>query len=252
MLMRVRPAPLAVVIKTLLGVRRIEAQTPEGRFWLDPASEFGQRLLTLGIYEPDSIAALKGILKPGGTFADVGANEGYFSVLASAIVGNAGRVLAVEPQNRLQEVLRRNFALNNAENVTLAAVAVTAEPGVAELSLAASMNTGASSLTGRARYKLERQTVPTVTLSALVEEWGVDRVDLLKMDIEGSEHEAIFGSRSLFESGLVRAIVLELHHDHLRARGLGEKAIVDFLLGCGYRQAAGFEALVYLLPGTAA
>jgi len=249
LLMRIRPAPLASVLKELLCVRRIVVETPECTLWLDPASEFGQRLLTLGYYEPETSVVLKQILRPGGTFADVGANEGYFSLIASRIVGAGGRVLAVEPQKRLQEVLRRNFDLNGASNATIAAAAVSDAKGAAELNLAASMNTGSSSLMRRTRYRPRQETVPTETLAEIARQAGIGRIDLLKMDIEGWEYEAILGSRSLFEEGRVRAIVIEIHADHLRARGLEAGAIVDFLTGCGFRVATEFKALVFVLPG---
>jgi FkbM family methyltransferase len=246
--MRVRRAPLAVVIKTLLGVQRIEVETVEGRFWLDPASDFGQRLLTHGIYEPGTVGTLKRILRPGGTFVDVGANEGYFSVVASRIVGPAGRVLAVEPQERLQEVLVRNFSLNNAGNATVTAAAVSDAPGVAEINLSPSMNTGASSLMHRTRYASKRERITTQTLAAVLAAAGISRVDLLKMDIEGWEYEGILGSRPLFEAGVIRALCLELHTGHLRARGLDSRPIVDFLIACGYRHASEFDSLVFMLP----
>jgi FkbM family methyltransferase len=246
--MRIRPAPFAVAIKNLLGVKRIEVETAEGRFWLDPASEFGQRLLTTGVYEPEVAATLRRILGPGGTFFDVGANEGYFSVIASRIVGTAGRVVAVEPQNRLQPVLKRNFAINGAANASVTAAAVSDASGVAELNLSPSMNTGASSLILRTRYAQQKESVPTKTLAEIVADAGVGRIDLLKMDIEGWEYEAILGSRPLFEAGLVRALALELHADHLRARGLDGTPIFDFLTGCGYRRAPEFDTLVFLLP----
>jgi FkbM family methyltransferase len=248
LLMRIRPAPLSSFIKAALGVRRIVVETKEGKMWLDPASEFGQRMLALGTYEPGTISVLRQVLKPGGTFADVGANEGFFSLLASRIVGPAGRVLAVEPQQRLQEVLRRNFALNGAGNVTVTASAVSDAEGVAELNLAPSMNTGASSFTARTRYRLKRQSVPTETLAEIVRKWGVERVDLVKMDIEGWEYEAILGSRALFSERRVGAIVLELHDDHLRRRGLEAGRITGFLTECGYAHAAQFDALVFALP----
>jgi FkbM family methyltransferase len=245
-LMRVRPAPVAVALKRLLGVQRIEFPTAEGTFWLDPASEFGQRLLTIGSCEPELVATMRRLLRPGDIFADIGANEGYFSVVGARLVGQKGRVLAVEPQLRLQEVLRRNFALNDAADVILVRSAVSDSAGVAQLNLAPSMNTGATSLMRRTRYALERETVPLRTLADIVAQTGLDRIDLLKMDIEGWEYEAILGSPALFTSGAIRAISLELHPDHLRDRGLDAQRIVDFLVGCGYRHAADFETIVFL------
>jgi FkbM family methyltransferase len=191
-------------------------------------------------------------MRPGGTFADVGANEGYFSVVGSRIVGPNGRVLTVEPQKRLHAVLKRNFMLNSSNNVTVFAAAVSDANGVAELNLAPSMNTGASSLMRRTRYTPERELVPTQTLSEIIDQSGVGRVDLLKMDIEGWEYEAILGSRTIFETGLIRALCLELHTDHLRARGLDSRLVTTFLVDCGYRHAPEFETLVFLLSDATA
>ena len=101
-IMRIRPAPLAVLIKALLLVRRVEHPTPEGVFWIDPASSQGGALARNGIYEPELLATVKTRLGPGDTVVDVGANEGYFSVVASRRVGSTGRVIAIEPQARLQ------------------------------------------------------------------------------------------------------------------------------------------------------
>lgn len=246
LLMRVRPAPLAVVFKSLLRVQRLEVPTPEGTFWADPASDFGQRLLTVGRYEPELAATLRRLLRPGQVFADVGANEGYFSVLASRLVGSSGRVLAVEPQSRLQPVLRRNFALNHADNVTITAAVVSNDIGVAELNLAPSMNTGATSLIRSTRYGLQRESVPALPLAEILTRAGLTTVDLLKLDIEGWEYEAILGSQDIFRQGRVRAITLELHPQHLEKRGLSITPIMEFLQAAGFRHAPEFETLVFL------
>jgi FkbM family methyltransferase len=141
--------------------------------------------------------------------------------------------------------------LNGADNVTVRAVAISAGPGVADLKLAASMNTGASSLMTRTRYAVRHESVPTESLGTVIGQWAVGRVDLLKMDIEGWEHEAILGSKPLYASGIVRAIILELHDDHLRVRGLDGRPIVEFLASCGYQHAPEFKALVFRLPDAA-
>jgi FkbM family methyltransferase len=243
-LMSVRPAPLAAGLKKLLRVRRFVAPTVEGTFWVDPASYQGLRVLESGVYEPEMLATLQRFLKPGDTFADVGANEGYFSVVASRLVGPTGRVLAVEPQLRLQPILQRNFELNQSGNVTLVAAAVSDQPGEAQIHLTPGMNNSASSLMQPTRYPLARQTVRTATLAEIFRDAGIERCALLKIDIEGWEYEAVLGSRSLFADGRVAAIALELHPHLLRARKLDGGEITRFLAGCGYRAVPGLENLV--------
>ena len=243
-LMRVRPAPLAALLKALLLVRRVEHATPEGTFWIDPASYQGLALARHGVYEPELLATVKNRLRPGGVFVDVGANEGYFSVVASRIVGLSGRVLSIEPQARLQRVLRRNFELNGCANTRLVAAAVSDRPGQAVLHLTPGVNNSASSFHRPTRYPLLRQRVPTLPLEAILDQAGVQSCDLMKIDIEGWEYEAVLGSRALFTSGRVRALALELHPQLLAPRGLDAEQITLFLAGCGYHEVLGLGHLL--------
>ena len=193
---------------------------------------------------------MKGILEIGDTFIDIGSNEGYFSVVASGCVGPSGRVFAVEPQRRLQGVIRRNLGLNGAENATVVELAISDKEGLGELNLSPSMNTGATSFLRRTRYSSRRQVVRTATLTEFLDHYGIARADLIKMDVEGWEYEAILGSREIFREGRVRAICLEIHDGHLRERGLSGTDIVNFLLECGYRYSAENDALIFRLPET--
>src|SRR5690242_16931657 len=86
-LVRVRPAWLASSLKAALGVKRAVLETQHGRFSIDPASYMGDELLSEGIYEPTMIATLERHLRPGSVFIDVGAHEGYFTVIGAKICG---------------------------------------------------------------------------------------------------------------------------------------------------------------------
>jgi FkbM family methyltransferase len=243
-IMRIRPALLAVWVKKLLRIRRFEYPTAEGVFWLDPASDFGMRLIRDGFYEPDMLATLKQWLRPGATFVDLGANEGYFAVAGSKCVEAEGRVLAIEPQARLRPVLERNFALNHCANVRIASVAVSDRSGDVVLHLAPEVNNSASSLIQPTRYAVSRQTTPSATLEEVLAREGVRECALLKIDIEGWEYEAVLGSPNLFKDGRVRAIALELHPNLLARRGLESGRITDFLASCGYKPQSGTPNLV--------
>ena len=238
-LMSIRPAPLAAALKILLRVRRLEITTPDGVFWIDPGSYMGLRLLQHGVYEAELLATVKTLLHPGDTFVDVGANEGYFSVVASCAVGSSGRVLAIEPQSRLGPVLKKNLALNGCTNVLISAMAVSDRQGRAELYLTPSLNNGASSIIRPTKYPLFRQTITTATLEELLDQYRVEQCALMKIDIEGWEYEAVLGSRQVFRSGRVRALALELHPHLLEARGLDINEITNFLFDCGYREIPG-------------
>ena len=234
MLLRVRPAPLAAVLKRLFRMSRIEKEVPGGRFSIDPVSVFGFALLTRGEYEPGMLATLRTWLRPGGTFVDLGANEGYFSVLAAHLVGETGRVLAIEPQNRLLPVIAENFRLNGVRNAAVAKVAVSDRSGSATLYLPPNTNTGGGGLDRATRYRVPTQEVTVVTLGDLLEQHGIAQVDLIKIDIEGFEYEAVLGSPDLFRQHRFKAIALELHPSALERRGKSGSEIEGFLTRAGY------------------
>jgi hypothetical protein len=90
------------------------------------------------------------------------------------------------------------------------------------------------------------QTVNLVTLDLLLKEQQIPYVDVMKIDIEGYEYEAILGSPDVFRRHRIGAVILELHRELLARRGLKPEAITDFLGECGYRIMPGFDDLVYV------
>lgn len=249
LLRRIRPAAFATYLKRLLGIKRTVVKTGHGSFFVDPISHLGDFLIREGENEPDMAITLQRYLSPGSVFVDVGANEGYFSVLGGQIVGPAGRVVAIEPQSRLRAVVEENIRLNGLNNVVLYQTAISDAEGVADLYLTPDVNTGASGLTRQNRYAVPTQPVPTTTLANVLATAGVEKIDLMKMDIEGFEYEAIMGSKDLFRGGRVRAIALELHLDLIRGRGHDPDELVRFLHGCGYRMDRSTGKRVFVLGG---
>ena len=216
---------------------------------MDPASHAGLELADTGVYEPATLAVIRRLLRRGDTFIDIGANEGYFTVVASRLVGPAGRVLAVEPQSRLGPVLAQNLALNLCTNVVVIQAAISDHSGTSVLHLTPDMNTGASGLAAPTRYRLATQPTPLMTLPDLLAR-APGTPPVVKMDIESFEHEAIHGGEALFRAGSVRALILELHYDMLRKRKLDAEAVPRLLRACGYEQEAFCGALVWARPGT--
>jgi FkbM family methyltransferase len=233
-LAHVRPTIVSVGLKKLLQIGRIPVETNLGIFWIDPVSHLGQTLLHRKVHEPFTVEALQSVLHSGATFVDLGSNEGYFSIIASKLVGRTGMVYAVEPQQRLQAVLQRNIDMNQARNITVRSCAVSDQVGTQQLHLAPDTNTGSSGFYRATRYHTRVESVDTVTLSGFFKKEHIDHCDLLKIDIEGHEHEAVLGSSEVFQSGVIKALALEVHHEILRRRGLDAKEITEFLARCGY------------------
>ena len=229
-IIRLRPTMLASAIKTILRVRRRIVTTANGRFFVDPASSFGIILAESGVYEPEIVGLIRETLRPGQTFIDVGANEGYHTIIAAIAMNRTGKIIAVEPQRRLWSALETNLRLNDSEAMLIPAV-LSDYSGQARLYLYPSSNPGASSLFRPTRYPLPFVTVPSTTLERLFDEQEIGVCHLMKIDVEGAEYEVIKGGRTLFERQQIKTLVLE---PSIR-RGHSLTEIGSFLIACGYR-----------------
>lgn len=244
-LRRLRPALAASLLKKLLLIRREVIEVARGSFYADPVSDIGFQLLTTGQYETHMENTLDRYLQHGGVFVDLGANEGYFTVIGSLLVGVEGRVIAVEPQRRLLEVINRNLELNSCQNVTVENLAISDIAETTRLYLSPDVNTGSTGLSQSTRYTVPTQEVQSKTLSELFDIHAITHCDLLKVDIEGWEYEAVLGSGELFQSNVIKNIALEVHPPLLKQRELDESEIIDFLLSCGYTLNHPFGYMVF-------
>ncbi|MDT8369494.1 MAG: FkbM family methyltransferase [Longimicrobiales bacterium] len=132
--------------------------------------------------------ALAERLRPGATFVDVGANFGGYTWWVLSRLGTGVEILALEPDPEMHEGLRFNLEVNGIRNVTALPLAAGTEVGVGELRIDPG-NRGENSLLGGASSDGGGSTraVAVRPLAQIVREWGVDRIDAMKIDIEGME-----------------------------------------------------------------
>jgi FkbM family methyltransferase len=247
-LLSIRPAPIGVFLKRALRIKRIVVHTAQGKYWLDPATNLAASILTNGTYEPNMQRTLLALLRPGNVFVDLGANEGYFTIQGAKLTEPDGRVIAVEPQDRIIPVLQENIRLNSVKNVELFHAAISDKSGAGKLHLAPDLNSGSSSFYRTTKYSVPTQTTKTITLAELLNESDITQVDLMKVDIEGAEYEAILGSPEIFKDHRIKAIALELHPVVLERHGKSASRIESFLAEAGYRKDNQFCNNVWLAP----
>jgi FkbM family methyltransferase len=154
--------------------------------------------------------------KPGDTVLDLGAGIGGEVRVLSRLAGPSGRVVSVEAHPRTFRCLRRTIELNRLYNVTPLQCAVTGTPGTVLIS--DQDNHSANGLTTDRAQSLE---VPGKTLPEIVKEFGLHRIDLLKMNIEGAELSVLESAREVLPR--VRNLVVSCH-DFLADNGGGESA----------------------------
>jgi len=198
----------------------------------DGDAAVGEVLARTGTYEPHVLAALDEHLQQGHTVIDCGANIGVISFYAAAIVGPTGRVVAVEALTDNARLLRISAALNGFDHVEVHNGAVGDRAGSLVIDTAA----GSNGIVGGRLDELIKTTdpavlamrtiSPTLTLDSLAE--SIQRVDLIKLDIEGAEGLAVAGALRLIERD--RPIVLLEYSPELLARVSGVEG-VDLLIG---------------------
>jgi FkbM family methyltransferase len=231
----IRPCELGLLLKWLLRVSRREVAFGNARLWLDPASDFGVRLLDEGVYEPSVGHCLEQLLKPGDIFLDVGANEGWFGIHAARLVGPEGRVFCVEPQVRLWPIILRNLALNQLTNCVLLPFAIGIRSGRFTLTLAPSLNSGASSFVPSGRQAMwSKQPVTMVALDE-ISVLGKDRIALVKVDVEGYEVEVVRSATRLMTQRKIERWLIETHPDQLKRRGTSVQELESLLQNHGYQ-----------------
>jgi FkbM family methyltransferase len=246
---RLRPAPLASAIAHISGFnRRRLIHTEHGTFFVNPVSILGSQLLR-GEYERSTATILCECLTPGAVFVDLGANEGYFTVLASRLVGPKGRVISVEPQSRLQGVIQANLRANKCENVQLVKAVVSSKTQRVFLQLTSDLNNGATSLFRRTKYPLRKEETQSYTLVELFEAIGIDQCDLMKVDIEGAEYDALTGAQDVLRRGVIRHMAIEVHGSILKRRGLSWDQAHEVILKCGYRSTERRDPSMYSFGG---
>jgi FkbM family methyltransferase len=171
-------------------------------------------ILMKGHWESHVEVVLAGLLRPGMRFCDVGANFGYFTLLAGAMVGPAGRVDAFEPNPGMMRKLRRTIAINGLGGVVaLHEAAVADHAGEAVLRFVPEFSgsggiVGAGSFAGFAEQAV---TVRTLRLDDALAD--APALDVLKLDAEGAEPMILAGAQAIIARSPQLAIVMEFQAD---------------------------------------
>ena len=143
-----------------------------------------------GVYEPEVCAQFRRVLRPGMGVLDLGANIGFFALLAASLVGADGTVLAIEPNPRNVRLLEASRRVNGFDQLSVLQVAAGRSHGLLVLNSSYSNGTTAG-LPDEVAGLLAAQTVPALRIDSVVP--AGRRIDLIKIDVEGAEYPALVG-----------------------------------------------------------
>jgi len=208
---------------------------PFGAWFLARNDNVGEAIRG-GSFETAEATFVSTYLRPGMTVLDVGANQGYYTLLASRRVGNTGRVIAFEPSPREKKSLRIHKRLNGCRNVNIAEVALGADEKQADLFVVQGYQTGCNSLRPPIVFsEIARVKVQIVRLDDWMEAHKIERVDFIKLDVEGGELEVFKGADKLLGRKPRPVILVEVQDLRTEPWGYRAKEIIGYLMSREYK-----------------
>lgn len=207
---------------------------------LSLGGHMGSQIFWYGSYSRHILRVMDALLEPGMTVIDAGANLGEITLAAARRVGASGRVLAFEPVDTIADRLDRNVAMNDLFQITIHRTGLSDHEGTAQIYTSLrpfrdrTHHEGLSTLYADEHRDSPVQTVQLTTLDSVRAQLGLERVDLLKIDVEGAELEVLRGARETIASAQPW-IVVEVNRGTSQNARVRPEDILDFLAGHGYR-----------------
>jgi FkbM family methyltransferase len=183
-------------------------------------------------YEPE-LNYIERSVSSGEVFIDAGANCGIYTLLASKLVGDSGRVLSFEPGVESIKNIERNLEINAVSNVKLFKVALSEQEGTAKLYHIENAPTSYS-LGSEKSEETSFEEVPITTIDNVLAHEGIERVDFIKIDVEGAEELVFRGATSLF-SRMKPKVIFEISSQTSARLNLSYDGAFNFLKELGYQ-----------------
>ncbi|MGH9821895.1 MAG: FkbM family methyltransferase [Blastocatellia bacterium] len=176
----------------------------------------------LGIYEPKMQTALSRLVCENDVVYDVGANAGFFTLLAARLAGNRGRVFAFEPLFENAESIREQVEVNNLGNCEVVRAAVSDVPGSAPFTITENNSMGRMAGTD----EQGELTVETISIDSFA--GANQRPNVIKIDVEGAEVKVLEGAALTLSSAPAPKLLIELHGHEVATQ------VASFLSGIGF------------------
>jgi len=216
-----------------LKKRKFKKRIHNGMLLLtDPSEHIQQQIFWYGFYERKYVLTWERLLNDDWIVLDIGANIGYYSLIAAGIV-KKGHIYAFEPDARSIFQIRENLSLNHIKNADVVAAAVSDQDTGASFYAAGPENIGMSGLTQPENFTGTGVMVRTIRLDTWVVENQIKKVDCIKMDIEGAEYKALTGMKQLLQQ-FRPVLFIEISAALLERNGNTTSQIYELLDSYGY------------------
>jgi FkbM family methyltransferase len=200
---------------------------------LSPEDYLSQLLIRDGVFEAAETDVLTRLLRPGDICIDGGCHLGYYTCLMARLIGPKGWVYAFDANPESCESTLQNVTLNGFKEVEVVQAALGDQRGKTSFYLSTDDQTGLSSLGSIEHYK-QVITVPWLRLEDFLKERRLDRVRLLKLDVEGAEEMVLKGLGRFLGDHLIDFILVECYEERLRLLNSSAGRVAGLLLDAGY------------------
>ncbi len=221
------------LLNSLVPKEGVLEQSVFGRTMQLDISDYIQRSIYLGCFESSDTKLLKNYIQPGMCVFDVGANVGYYSLLASDLVGSSGKVYSFEPTQELYSALEKVVKDNNIVNVYPQKYGLDSRSHKSVIyKTPEHMHNNTPSMfdTGEGTPS----DIELITLDDFAAENDIAQIDLMKIDIEGMELRALEGATELLKTQRIKSILIEFNDFWLTEAGTSAKELYDFIVGYGF------------------
>jgi FkbM family methyltransferase len=221
--------------------RRFTCRTAFGMRIRGSSTDLIQRFIYyFGVWEPDITRWMLSRLSPGDCMVDVGANVGYYSLLAASRVERVGSVVAIEASPAIHFLLKSNIKLNGLRNVRVVHAAAADQRGTLMVHPGSADNIGQTHTRDLAGDALG-VPVTALPLTDILTADELERVRIVKIDVEGGEAAVVRGMQALLPRLPRHAeILIEISPELMRDPMPSMQFIFDTMRGAGY--------LAYALP----
>ncbi len=194
------------------------------------------KLIFEGNFELNEITFLKKILKKGDFFLDIGANIGLFSIHASRIIGDKGKIISFEPSPITFSRLKENIDLNDFKNIDIRNIGISDNKGELTLNISESGHDAWDTFAVNIDKKMFNKctTVPVHTLDEELKDIDKEKIALVKIDVEGWEKFVLNGAKE-FLTNHEPILMVEFTENNTEAAGYNVLEIYDIMNNLGYQ-----------------
>jgi len=199
---------------------------------VSPNDHIQQQIFWYGYYEKEYALTFESFVQKNSVVFDIGANAGYYSLI-TATKAIEGQVFSFEPYSIHFEELGKNIGINKLKNIFPIKLAVSDKEEESQLFISDDTNSGMTGLNAAKNFSGQIEKIKTILLDNWMKKQDIQRIDCIKIDIEGAEYFALAGMKDILQN-FKPVLFIEIANELLHHFGHNATDIYTLLQGHGY------------------